>query len=600
MNEGAATFWVYDMKEKWILLRKGADYQGLSAQLKVDPLLVRIMVNRGLTTAEEMRRYLYGTKEDLHDPHLLKDADVAAGILAEKIRAGKKIRVIGDYDIDGIMATYILQTALSRCGAAVDHAIPDRIKDGYGLNCNLIEAAAEAGVDTILTCDNGIAAFEAVSLAKSLGMTVVITDHHQVPFDEVDGKRIEKKSEADAVVNPHQEEDIYPFPDLCGAAVAWKLVQLLYEQMEIPAEEADTFIEQAGFATIGDVMDLTGENRILAKLGLASLSQTKNIGMRALIAQNELTGVSMSAYHVGFRLGPCLNAGGRLDSAELSLKLLLSKDEREAVPIAIHVTQLNEQRKTMTEQAVVQAREQIEEKGYEKDPVLVIFLPDCHESLAGIVAGRIREAYYRPVLVITRGESCAKGSGRSIEAYSMYEELAKCADLFLKFGGHPMAAGFSLAEENIDRLRADLNRLSELTNEDLQPKVSIDADMPISYPDFSLIEQLQMLEPFGKANEKPLFAQRNLKVSAMRVFGKNHNVCRLDLIDASGARGNGIYFGDPAVLYGLIGEKYGPDARRQYEQGRITDPVSLHICYYPDINEYNGNRSIQYIIRHVC
>ena len=580
-------------------MRKGADYAGLSKSLGADPLLVRIMRNRGLTTEEEMRTYLYGTAEDLHDPHLMKDAEKAAGILLGKIRDGRQIRVIGDYDIDGVMATYILLRALERCGASADYAIPDRIADGYGLNPHLIAQAAEDGIDTILTCDNGIAAFEAIALAKEQGMTVIVTDHHQVPYTEEDGIRREKRSAADAVVNPHQAEDSYPYKELCGAAVAYKLVRILYEKAGIRPEEADVFLEQAGFATIGDVMDLTGENRILAKLGLEALNHTENIGMRALIAQNDLNETQIKAWHVGFRLGPCLNAGGRLQTADLSLQLLLSKTMEEAVPAAIQVTALNEQRKSMTELAVAEAEQQIRENGYEKDCVLVIFLPDCHESLAGIVAGRIRERYHRPVLVIARGKESAKGSGRSIEAYSMFEELSGCGELFLKYGGHPMAAGFSLKEENIDELRRRLNAQTRLTQEDLRPVIRIDADMPANYVTEALIRQMDLLEPFGKANEKPVFACRQMRIRSLRVFGKHRNVCRLDLEDGQKIRTEGVYFGDPEELYGVIAEKYGERTADAYRNHRVTEPAALHICYYPDLNEYNGSSRIQLVIRSV-
>lgn len=581
------------MKEKWVLTRKGADYEGLAKSLGVDPVIVRILVNRGMKTEEEMQTYLYGGKEALYDPHLLKDIDLAASIIRDKIDAGKKIRVIGDYDIDGVMASYILLQGFARCGAQADAAIPDRIKDGYGINETLILQASEDGVDTIVTCDNGISAIEPIALAKQMGMTVVVTDHHEVPFDVVDGKKVEKKTAADAVVNPKQEEDHYPFSGLCGGAVAMKLIQVLYEQCGIPVSEADVFYQYAGFATIGDVMDLQGENRILAKLGLEALNHTDNLGLRALIAQNDLEDAELKAYHVGFRIGPCLNASGRLETAQLSLKLLQSTETKDAVPMAIEITNLNLQRKEMTEAAVLQAVRTIEENGYDTQRVLVVYLPDCHESLAGIVAGRLRERYHRPSLVITQGESGAKGSGRSIEQYSMFEELNRHGDLFTKYGGHPMAAGFSLAEENIDLLRAALNESCALSDADLIPKVKIDVDMPMSYASRGLIKQLSLLEPFGKANEKPVFAQRNVEILSCRVIGKNKNVLRLRLRPAAGYEVDAVYFGDPENLFSAIEEKYDKITADAMRQGRVAGDVSLHFCYYPELNTWRGETKLQ-------
>lgn len=581
------------MKEKWILKKKGADYTALSEALSVDPVIIRILINRGLRTEQEMRDYLYGGKESLHDPHLLKDIDLSCEILKEKIRGGKKIRIIGDYDIDGVMASYILIRGLSRCGAVVDAAIPDRIRDGYGINESLIRRAYDDGIDTIVTCDNGISAVEPIALAKDLGMTVIVTDHHEVPFEEADGGRAEILPPADTVVNPKQAADHYPFSGVCGGAVAWKLICVLYEAFGIPQEEADELLEFAGFATIGDVMDLQGENRILAKLGLEALNRTDNIGMRALIAQNELEGSELKAYHVGFRLGPCLNASGRLETAQISLQLLLSRDTKEAVPAAIEITNLNQQRKEMTEGAVLEAERAIEENGYASDKVLVVYLPDCHESLAGIVAGRLREKYHRPSLVITKGESGAKGSGRSIEQYSMFEELSRHAGLFTKYGGHPMAAGFSLPEENIDLLRTKLNETCELTGEDLIPKVMIDADMPIDYISEEMIRQLSLLEPFGKANEKPVFAQRNVGIRSARILGKNRNVLRLRLQSPGGRQMDAVYFGNPERFFDALEEKYGRMVANDVRNGMIRSDVCLHFCYFPEFNTWNGETKMQ-------
>ena len=574
------------MKEKWVVSAKKADFQAIGQHFGIDPVLARIMRNRGLTDLQEMNLYLHGTRADLNDPHLLKDADLAAEILREKIKVKKRIRIIGDYDIDGIQSTYILYCALRRLGADADFVIPDRILDGYGLNEHLVTRASQDGIDTILTCDNGISAIDQIHLAKSLGMTVVVTDHHEVPFTEVDGVRREKVCEADAVVNPKQQACHYPFKKLCGAAVAFKLVQVLYEVFGLEVSEADCFIENAGFATVGDVMDLQGENRILVKLGLEMLNRTTNIGMKALILQNKLTMGAIKSHDIGFRIGPCLNASGRLDTARLSLKLLLCESETEAAVLAEEIVELNESRKLLTMHAVEQAKEIAQQEEYVNDRVLVIFLPDCHESLAGIVAGRIREAYYRPTLVVTRSEHGAKGSGRSIESYSMYEELCKCEEYLTQFGGHPMAAGFSLKESDIDAFRRKLNEVCTLTEEELRPKVVIDVPMPISYITERLVNQLGCLEPFGKGNEKPVFADRNLVIERLRICGKEGRVFQMKVRNAAGVSMDAVYFGDAEDLLLPLAEKYGKVVAQDTLAGRCVHEAALHFTYYPEMDHY--------------
>ena len=574
------------MKEKWVVSAKKADFQAIGQHFGIDPVLARIMRNRGLTDLQEMNLYLHGTRADLNDPHLLKDADLAAEILREKIKEKKRIRIIGDYDIDGIQSTYILYCALRRLGADADFVIPDRILDGYGLNEHLVTRASQDGIDTILTCDNGISAIDQIHLAKSLGMTVVVTDHHEVPFTEVDGVRREKVCEADAVVNPKQQACHYPFKKLCGAAVAFKLVQVLYEVFGLEVSEADCFIENAGFATVGDVMDLQGENRILVKLGLEMLNRTTNIGMKALILQNKLTMGAIKSHDIGFRIGPCLNASGRLDTARLSLKLLLCESETEAAVLAEEIVELNESRKLLTMHAVEQAKEIAQKEEYVNDRVLVIFLPDCHESLAGIVAGRIREAYYRPTLVVTRSEHGAKGSGRSIESYSMYEELCKCEEYLTQFGGHPMAAGFSLKESDIDAFRRKLNEVCTLTEEELRPKVVIDVPMPISYITERLVNQLGCLEPFGKGNEKPVFADRNLVIERLRICGKEGRVFQMKVRNAAGVSMDAVYFGDAEDLLLPLAEKYGKVVAQDTLAGRCVHEAALHFTYYPEMDHY--------------
>lgn len=574
------------MKEKWVVSAKKADFQAIGQHFGIDPVLARIMRNRGLTDLQEMNLYLHGTRADLNDPHLLKDANLAAEILGEKIKEKKRIRIIGDYDIDGIQSTYILYCALRRLGADADFVIPDRILDGYGLNEHLVTRASQDGIDTILTCDNGISAIDQIHLAKSLGMTVVVTDHHEVPFTEVDGVRREKVCEADAVVNPKQQACHYPFKKLCGAAVAFKLVQVLYEVFGLEVSEADCFIENAGFATVGDVMDLQGENRILVKLGLEMLNRTTNIGMKALILQNKLTMGAIKSHDIGFRIGPCLNASGRLDTARLSLKLLLCESETEAAVLAEEIVELNESRKLLTMHAVEQAKEIAQQEEYVNDRVLVIFLPDCHESLAGIVAGRIREAYYRPTLVVTRSEHGAKGSGRSIESYSMYEELCKCEEYLTQFGGHPMAAGFSLKEADIDAFRRKLNEVCTLTEEELRPKVVIDVPMPISYITERLVNQLGCLEPFGKGNEKPVFADRNLVIERLRICGKEGRVFQMKVRNAAGVSMDAVYFGDVEDLLLPLTEKYGKVVAQDTLASRCVHEAALHFTYYPEMDHY--------------
>ncbi len=581
------------MKEKWVVSAKKADFRGIAAYFGIDPVVARVMRNRGLTQLDQMDCYLNGGAGQLHNPHDLKDVDLAAELLWKKIAQQAKIRIIGDYDIDGIQSTYILIKALRRLGARADTVIPDRIRDGYGLNEHLVTRAFEDGIDTILTCDNGIAAMEQIALAKRLGMTVIVTDHHEVPFAETPEGNQEKLPPADAIVNPKQKDCHYPFSGLCGAAVAFKLVQVLYERFGLPSEETEEFWENVGFATIGDVMDLQGENRILVKLGLEKLKETRNLGMRALMLQKQVDPKRLKAYHIGFVLGPCLNASGRLETARLSLNLLLCEDAARAAVMAQEIVELNESRKQMTTYAVELAKKQIEEHGYGEDEVIVVFLPECHESLAGIVAGRIREAYNRPSFVITRGEEGCKGSARSIEAYSMYEEMCRCRQLFTKFGGHPMAAGFSLDEANIDTLRQQLNALSTLTAEDKLPKVVIDVPMPIGYVYPKLVEQLERLEPFGKGNEKPVFADRNLKLLELKRLGQDGRVVRLKLRSEQGHVMDGIYFGDLENFRLSLEEKYGKVVAEDTVKGRCIHDVFVHITYYPEIDTYYSQPRLQ-------
>lgn len=580
--------------EKWFVIQKGADFNAIAARFHISPVTARLIRNREITDEAAIEKYLNGTLDDLYDPHLLLDAEHLVAILADKIAHEKSIRIIGDYDIDGVMSTYILYQGIMRCGGVVTTKIPDRMRDGYGINMHLIDEAYGEQVDTIITCDNGIAAIEEIAHAKELNMTVLVTDHHEIPYIEEDGRRQYVRSAADAIVNPRQPDCPYPYKGLCGATVAWKVIQLLYERFHIPAEEAYDFLENVAFATVGDVMDLTDENRILVREGLKCLHRTKNPGMRALILKNKLAPEQITAYHIGFVLGPCVNASGRLETARIALNLFLQKNELDAGIIAEELVELNKQRKDMTADGVEEAKRVVEED-QAGEKVLVIYLPKVHESLAGIIAGRIRELYHKPVFVLTNGEEGVKGSGRSIETYSMYEELCKCRECFLKFGGHPMAAGLTLAEDVVV-FREKINACCELTEDDFIPKIKIDIAMPAAYPTIPMVRELALLEPFGKGNGKPQFADKNLSVVRAYVVGKNQNVLKLNLRTEHGEPVAAVYFGDVEAWKAYYGAKYGADEVDAAFSGR-ANRIRMSAVYYPEINDYQGMESVQLIVR---
>ena len=567
------------MEKKWFVSMKKADFNRIAEKYHISPITARLIRNRDITGDDEIDLYLNGTIADLCDGMLMRDMDRAVEILAEKIREEKKIRVIGDYDIDGVNATYILQEGLAGLGADVDTDIPDRIRDGYGLNKMLIDRALDDGIDTIVTCDNGIAAAEEIAYGKEQGLTVVVTDHHEVPYIETNGDKEYLLPPADAVVDPHRPDCGYPFKGLCGAAVAYKLVETLCDVMQRDPEDMDYLMENVAIATVGDVMDLTGENRIFVKQGLEMLKRTHNPGLKALI---ECTGIDverLNAYHIGFVIGPCINASGRLDTAKRALELLNARTRREAVMLAEDLKALNDSRKEMTEKGVEEAVRLIEHTDLREDKVLVVYLPECHESIAGIIAGRLKERYYRPVFVLTRAEEGVKGSGRSIESYDMFGQMCRCRELFTKFGGHKLAAGLSLAEENVELFRRTINELAELTEEDLMEKVSIDMQLPFPYITEALLGELSLLEPFGKGNPKPLFAERNIRVLGPRILGKNRNVLKCRLEDPSGNQMDAVYFGDVETCLRKMEEK----------------PV-MSFTYYPSINEYMGRKTLQVTI----
>lgn len=589
---------------KWMVAAKKADFYAIAQQYHISPVLARIIRNRDVIDNADIDKFLSGTRKDLYAPDLLKDMDKSVAILMDKIAQKKHIRIIGDYDIDGVCSTYILFKGLRHCGAIVDTAIPHRMKDGYGLNEHLIQEAYEAGTDTVLTCDNGIAAFEQVEYANKLGMTVVITDHHEVPYEEADGVRNYRIPPAVAVVDPKQQDCPYPFPEICGAVVAYKLVLALTARMQgvkwqqvMESEMGLELLEFAAFATIGDVMELRDENRIIVKEGLELMKHTRNTGLEALIRATGTDPEHIKPYTIGFVLGPCLNATGRLDTADHALALFEAEDTAEAARIAGNLKDMNDSRKELTLAGVEEAIAQIEGSNLAKDDVLVVYLPEVHESLAGIIAGRIREKYNKPAFVLTRAEEGVKGSGRSIDAFHMYDEMTKCKQLFTKYGGHKLAAGVSMPEENVDEFRRQINGNSHLTKDDFEEKVLIDVPMPMSYASLEFVEELEKLEPFGNGNPKPLFAQKQVTFIKGRLLGQNQNVGKYTVADEDGRLYEMIYFGDIQAFHEYLDQKFGIEAVDRLYHGQGRDIV-LSVVYYPDINEYRGNVSLQMVMKY--
>ncbi|MBN1041141.1 single-stranded-DNA-specific exonuclease RecJ [Clostridium botulinum] len=585
------------MKERWFVKNIKADYKNISKKYGISELITRLMINRNIVEDDMIKNYINPNYSNFHDPYEMKDIEKAAKILKEKIELKEKIRIIGDYDVDGVISVYILYTALKKCGANVDYEIPDRIKDGYGINKKIILEAKNDEVDTLLTCDNGISAIEQIKYAKELGMTVIVTDHHDIPFVEDEkGDRIFISSEADSIINPKQIECGYKFDKICGAGVAFKLIEVLYEKMKISKEELYRLIEFVAIATVCDVVDLIDENRIFVKNGLKMINNTTNLGLKYLMKETKMDGKEISTYHLGFVIGPCINASGRLDSAKKGLKLLLSQDEEEALNLAKELVELNDERKSMTSDGVEKAIEIIEGSTMKDDKVFVIYIPQVHESLAGIIAGRIREKYNVPTIILTKAEEGVKGSGRSIEEYNMFEELLTCKDLLNKFGGHPMAAGLSLNENNIDLLREGLNRNTKLTEEELIPKITIDLPLVLENINYDMINDLELLEPFGKGNSKPLFGAKNVNAVKAMVLGQNKNVLKIKLKTTSGRVIDSIYFGDIEEFEQYITKKYNYEELQKLYGGEFNS-VNLDLVFYPSINEYNGNISIQIVIQ---
>ena len=581
--------------EKWLLRNKKVDLKAMSEKYKISQLLCKLMVNRDIIDENIINSYINPVYKYLHSPKTMKDVVIAVDIIKRKIQENKKIRIIGDYDVDGIISVFILYTALKKCGANVDYEIPDRIKDGYGINENIVKVAYDEGVDTIITCDNGISAIDQIQYAKDLGLTVIVTDHHDVPFIEEDGVRTFLSSQADAIINPKQIECEYKFKSICGAGVAFKLMEALYEEIGMDKEECYKLIEFVAIATVCDVVDLIDENRIFVKNGLEMLNNSKNIGINALKKACGLEDKEITAYHLGFVIGPCLNASGRLDSAKKGLELLLMEDDEEAKNLAQEIVDLNDARKNMTKEGVDRAINIIDSTDINNDNILVVYIPDIHESLAGIVAGRVKEQYNKPTIILTKSEEGVKGSARSIEEYNMFEGLLACKELLDKFGGHPMAAGLSLQEDKVDELRIALNNKCELTDEDLTRKIMMDSSLPLEYLNLHLIEELNVLEPFGKGNSKPVFGVRDAKITKAMLLGKDKNVLKLKLLTNNNITIDAMIFNDLENFESKIIEKYGNEELDNL-YNKSNNNIPMDFTFYPSINEWNGNKSIQIVV----
>lgn len=586
--------------EKWMLHTKKGEFRKIAEQFGISPVLARIMVNRGVKEEEQIRKFLKGTMKDLYDPLQLLDMEKAVNLLQKAIDRKQTIAIASDFDVDGIFSSMILYTGFRKVGAECFIETPNRVTEGYGLNRRIVDESLKKGATLLITCDNGIAALDAVQYAKDNGLTVIVTDHHEVPFEEQeDGSRIFVKPVADAIVNPKQKECQYPFPKLCGAGVAFKLVQVLYERYSVNIQEQRQLVEYAAIATVADVMDLEEENRIIVKTGLKLLEHTENKGLQAILKVNQLDGKAISAYHIGFIIGPCFNAAGRLDTVKIALDLLMSENETEAMAIAQQLKELNESRKEMTVKGLEQAIEKIEHSSLSQDKVLIVKLESCHESLVGIIAGRIRERYNKPVIVFTDVEEGIKGSGRSIEAYNMFEELNKCKDLLTRFGGHPMAAGVSMETEKLVELRKRLNENTTLTEEDLCPIIWIDVPMPIGYITEDFVEQLELLEPFGKGNPKPIFAEQHFRFLSGAVIGKNKNVFKCKVLNDAGNRMEGIFFGDIEAFREYVITYFGEEEYNKMLDGE-KNAIDLGLTYYPTVNEFRDQKTLQIVIQNYC
>lgn len=588
-------------KERWRLYAKKADFAAISKAYGINQVTARIMRNRGVETKEEIESYLKGDLDYLSDPALMKDADKAASLLEAAIANNELIAISSDFDNDGIFSGLLLKEAIIELGGRAAIFTPNRVMEGYGVNSRIVEEANAKGASVLLTCDNGIAAFEAIEEAKKLGMTVIVTDHHEVPFEEHDGKKIYLLPKADAVVDPKQEDCAYPFKSLCGTGVAYQLMTLLFRRMKRTMSRQEIFLQYTAIATVADVMELVGENRILVRKGLSYLNHTNHIGLRALMEVCGISPEQVRAYHIGFILGPCFNAAGRLDTIVHALALLESKEYDQALTLAGELWAMNEERKELTRVGTERAVELIEHATWKDEHVYLVYIKDCHESVAGIIAGRLRERYYRPVLVFTDAseEGQIKASGRSIDDYDMFTELSAFRNLFLRFGGHKMAAGLTMEKKNLEILRDGLNARCTLTQTQLMPLVMIDAAMPLGYISEEVIADLEKLEPFGRANEKPLFAQQHLSVLRLSRIGKNRNVVKMSVMGPEGIIMDALYFGDTDVFFDFLEEEYGRDNVAAALRG-MRNTIDIGVTYYPQINEFQGKRSLQIVIQNYC
>lgn len=588
-------------KERWRLYAKKADFAAISKAYGINQVTARIMRNRGVETKEEIESYLKGDLDYLSDPALMKDADKAASLLEAAIANNELIAISSDFDNDGIFSGLLLKEAIIELGGRAAIFTPNRVMEGYGVNSRIVEEANAKGASVLLTCDNGIAAFEAIEEAKKLGMTVIVTDHHEVPFEEHDGKKTYLLPKADAIVDPKQEDCAYPFKSLCGTGVAYQLMILLFRRMKRTMSRQEIFLQYTAIATVADVMELVSENRILVRKGLSYLNHTNHIGLRALMEVCGITPEQVRAYHIGFILGPCFNAAGRLDTIVHALALLESKEYDQALALAGELWAMNEERKELTRVGTERAVELIEHATWKDEHVYLVYIKDCHESVAGIIAGRLRERYYRPVLVFTDAseEGQIKASGRSIDDYDMFTELSAFRSLFLRFGGHKMAAGLTMEKKNLETLRDGLNARCTLTQTQLMPLVMIDAAMPLGYISEEVIADLEKLEPFGRANEKPLFAQQHLSVLRLSRIGKNRNVVKMSVMGPEGIIMDALYFGDTDVFFDFLEEEYGRDNVAAALRG-MRNTIDIGVTYYPQINEFQGKRSLQIVIQNYC
>lgn len=585
--------------ERWLLRNIKADLDNMSKKLGVSKFLCRLMINRGIKDYELMDSFVDPNLDKLHNPRLMKDIELGVDIVKGSIRDDEKIRISGDYDQDGNSAILTLYKGIKKCGGNVDYVIPHRMKDGYGINERIVREAKEDGVSLIITCDNGISAFDAIDLAKELGMKIVVTDHHELSLIEnEEGKKEYDLPNAHAVINPKRPDCDYPFKELCGAGVAFKFIQVLYDEMNINIDESYKLLEFVAMGTVCDVVDLIDENRIIVKEGLKKINNTKNLGLKALINATGLKGKKISPYSLGFVLGPCINASGRLDSADVAVEMFLTEEKDIAEKYADKLHLLNEDRKSMTKEGTQKILEKIELEDFMEQRVFIIYEPDIHESIAGIIAGRIKDRFYRPTIILTKSkdENIIKGSARSIEEYNMFEEISKCKDLLMGFGGHPMAAGLSLDIANLDTFRERLNGQATLTEEELLPKVYIDMRLPLEYISFNLVEELKLLEPFGKGNSKPLFGEKDIDVKRGFILGKNKNVLKLSLLKKNRKIIDGLYFGDIEEFEKRLINKFGESEVNKMYKG-IDNKIKLDIVYTPTINEYMGNRNLQMTIQ---